>query len=66
MLDINNTQSFQSSLGSIMHQQGLKTRFYDKYMFYLRENELFLAILTLSIYIFDDENAIFFLHCRNQ
>ena len=66
MLGINSAQSFQSNLGSIMHHQGLKTRFYDKNVFYLRENAIFLAILTLSIYIFDDENAIFFLHFRNQ
>ena len=66
MLEINNAQSFQSNLDSIMHRQGLRTRFYDKNVFYLRENAICLAILTLSIYIFDDENAIFFLHFRNQ
>ena len=56
MLEINNAQSFQSNLGSIMHQ----------HVFYLRENAIFLAILTLSIYIYDDKNAILFLHFRNQ
>ena len=36
-----NVQSFQSDLGSIMHQQDLKTRFYDTNVFYLRENAIF-------------------------